>query len=126
MLDPIESEESKQSSGAVISSSGGLSLKLFGAFSARIADAPVVGLHLREGERLLAYLTLHAGQQISYRALAELFWPAEARGNVGIGGDFPNIRQAIRSLRVALGPESGRLASPARGVVRLDLTDADV
>jgi DNA-binding SARP family transcriptional activator len=104
----------------------GLSLRLFGAFSARVGGAPVAGLHLREGERLLAYLALHAGQQISYRAIAERFWPAEARGNVGIGGDFPNIRQAIRALRVALGQEAGRLASPARGVACLDLTGADV
>src|SRR5579871_6537670 len=103
-----------------------LRIRLFGVLEAHVQGVPVAGLRLREGERLLAYLTLHHGEEIAYRSLAQLFWPSEARVNIGATGDFPNTRQAIRALRQALGSEAHRLASPAKGIVSLDLTGAEV
>jgi len=104
----------------------GLSIKLFASLEATLDGRPLPGLHLREGERLLAYLVLQYGGKVSYRTLAQLFWPAEAELNIGFQGQFPNTRQAVRSLRQALGPEAVRLDSPAKGVVRFDLTGVDV
>lgn len=94
---------------------------MFGSFEALLDGAPVKGLHLREGERLLAYLALRQGLPVTYRALAQQFWPAEARVLPGEQGDFVNTRQAVRALRVALAGEAHRLASQGKSVVRLDL-----
>ena len=102
-----------------------LTLHLFGTFAVRRGDAPLPGLHLREGERLLAYLTLHAGQPVSSWELAKRFWPSEAQGSLDGQGDFPSVRQAIRSLRQALGADAGCLARPSRAAVRLDLTGVE-
>lgn len=104
----------------------GLCLRLFGPLEAQVDDASLPGLKLREGERLLALLTLLHGQDVSYRALAQRFWPSEARINEGMTGDFVNTRQAIRALRQALGTEAERLVSRGKGIVSLDLTGAEV
>ncbi|HLK60419.1 MAG TPA: AAA-like domain-containing protein [Chthonomonadaceae bacterium] len=104
-----------------------LTIRLFGRFAATLAGEPLPGLRLREGERLLAYLALHAGALISYRTLAEQFWPSEARQNDEYsGGDYPSVRQAVRALRMALGEEAWRLKSGGKGVVSFDVTDAEV
>jgi DNA-binding SARP family transcriptional activator len=103
-----------------------LTLRLFDRFEAMHADQSLPGLNLREGERLLAYLTLNAGQPIPYHTLAEQFWPGEARLVLDGSGDLASTRQAIRALRAALGPNEVRLTSPRKGVLLLDLTDADV
>src|SRR4051794_39004506 len=66
-----------------------LTLRLFGGFGGRIDDVPIGGLHLREGERLLAYLVLQHGAPQTYRSLARLFWPSEANQNEEYeGGDY--------------------------------------
>jgi DNA-binding SARP family transcriptional activator len=103
-----------------------LRVRLLGRFEAELLGAPVQGLHRREGERLLAYLTLHAGETLPYSALARLFWPSEVEANAGLSSDYPNTRQAVRALRQALGPEAAHLHSPSKGSVRFDLADADV
>ena len=105
-----------------------LTIHLFGAFRAERDGTPLFGLHLREGERLLAYFVLHNGEPVSTRELARQFWPAEARDNPGGEGDFPCVRQALRSLRQALGPDAERLTRPSRAVVRFDTAgiEADV
>ena len=107
--------------------SSALKLHLFGALEASIDNKPLTGLHLREGERLLAYLALRHGTPISYRQLAQQFWPSEAQQNDEYeGGDYPCTRQAIHSLRRALGLYAYRLASAGKGIIRLDLDGADV
>jgi DNA-binding SARP family transcriptional activator len=103
-----------------------LTLRLFDGFTATHAGRSLPGLNLREGERLLAYLTLSAGQPIPYQMLAEQFWPGEARLALDGSGDLASTRQAIRALRAALGPNEVRLISPRKGVLLLDLADADV
>ncbi len=104
-----------------------LTLRLFGALEASIDDKPLTGLHLREGERLLAYLALRHGQLVTYRQLALLFWPSEAQQNDEYaGGDFPSTRQGVRALRRALGDHEWRVESAGRGVIRFNLDDANV
>src|SRR2546421_261800 len=103
-----------------------LILRLFGPLEARLHGAPMEGLHLREGERLLAYLVLSGGAGVPYRELAERFWPAEARTAFGASGDFQNTRQAVRSLRVALGDQAFRLGGGGRSMVAFDASGADV
>ena len=93
-----------------------LTLRLFGKWEARSGDQPLAGLHLREGERVLAYLTLRAGTPVTYRQLAQQFWPGEAVQNDQYdSGDYPSTRQAIRSLRQALGGHAERLKSVGKG-----------
>ncbi len=103
-----------------------LTIRVLGEFEADISGVPVQGLHRREGERLLAYLTLRAGETLPYSLLAKLFWPSEAESNAGLSSDYPNTRQAVRALRLALGPEAARLNSPTKGSIQLDLVGADV
>ena len=103
-----------------------LTLRLFGEWEAHSDNQPLTGLHLREGERLLAYLTLRHDTPVTYRQIAQQFWPAEALQNAQYGGDYPSTRQAIASLRRALGDHAGRLTSVNKGVVQLDLAGANV
>lgn len=99
-----------------------LVIRLFGGFSVTRNGERIPGLHLREGERLLAYLTLHHSTPITYRTLAGLFWPSEARSE---SGEFPSTRQAIYALRQHLGDDAGILASVGKGVVQLNLDGVD-
>ena len=104
-----------------------LTLRLFGTLEARIDGAALPGLRLRDGERLLAYLTLHHGISHTYRDLARLFWPSEAQQNEDYeGGDFPATRQAVFALRRALGDHAWRLKRMGKGIVSFDVTAADV
>ena len=103
-----------------------LRIHLFGPFLALRKDTPLRGLHLREGERLLAYLVLRGGEPISAREVARLFWPSEARMMPLGQEDFPSVRQALYSLRQALGTEAFRLNRPHRGTIAFDLTGVSV
>ncbi len=105
-----------------------LTVYLFEAFRAERGSVPLAGLHLREGERLLAYFVLRNGASVTARDLAKQFWPAEAGMNTGSEGDFPCVRQALHSLRQALGADAYRVARPARSIVQFDVAgiEADV
>nr|WP_309694211.1 AAA-like domain-containing protein [Armatimonas sp.] len=99
-----------------------LTMRLFGGFSVTRDGVSVPGLHLREGERLLTYLALHHSTPMTYRTLAGLFWPSEARNE---SGEFPSTRQVIYSLRQHLGDDAGMLTSVGKGVVQLNLDGVD-
>ncbi len=103
-----------------------LAVRLFGPFAAWIGGEAVVGLHRREGARLFAYLILRAGEPVSYRELAERFWPSEAALGTAEARTFPNTRQAVHYLRVALGDHAYRLRSTGRGLLLFDLRGAGV
>lgn len=105
-----------------------LRIHLFGLFGVERGGAPLMGLRLREGERLLAYLLLHRENPVPYRKLAQLFWPSEARAVAGFSGEYRSTRQAIYVLRQTLGPDAARLVSEGKGLVRLDADglDADI
>lgn len=101
-----------------------LSLQVLGPFEARQNGHLIADLHQREGEHLLAYLAMHPGTDFSYRALATLFWPAEAR--IEGRNTFPSTRQAVYVLKKHLGEDGERLKSSGKGHVRLDLDGAQV
>ncbi len=103
-----------------------LKVRLFGRFGAWIGDDRILGLHRREGERLLAYLILHEGEPVSYRTLAQIFWPSEAVPGAVDYATFPSTRQAVHYLRLALGPHAHRLKTAGRGLILLDMRDTDV
>jgi AAA-like domain len=69
---------------------------------------------------------LHEGEPVAYRTLAQIFWPSEAVPDGLDGASFPGTRQAVHYLRLALGTHSHRLKSAGRGLVMLDLRDAEV
>src|SRR5437763_1436314 len=97
-----------------------LRIRLFGQFQTSVGGIPIPGLHAREADRILAYLAIRAGTEVTYRSLAEVFWPGEARAS-GVGaGDFPSVRQAMRTVRTALGDAASAIRSPAKGTVVLD------
>ncbi len=99
---------------------GNLVIRLFGPLCAERDNGPLPGLHRRAGYRLLAFLVLHHGEDVTYHMLAERFFPAEARAVAEYGGDHGSTRQAIQALRTALGPDSYRLRSAGKGIVRLN------
>jgi DNA-binding SARP family transcriptional activator len=101
-------------------------LRLFGRFAAELNGEPLTDLRLREGERLLAFLALHHGEDVSYQMLAQWFWPAEARHGDHELTLYRNTRQALFSLRRALGPEGERVMARGKGHVCLNLAGADV
>src|SRR5438094_7982 len=96
---------------------GKLAIRLFGPFEVRLKGRPAVGLQKREGERLLALLTLNHGHTVSSTALASALWPET--------GSLDSLRQSLAHLRQVLGEEGVRLQAP-RGSVTLDLSGADV
>ncbi|MDX1932351.1 MAG: AAA-like domain-containing protein [Capsulimonadales bacterium] len=97
-----------------------MAIQMLGGFSVSADGRPLDGLQRREGRRLLAFLILQRGEPVEYRTLAERFWPAEARSVAEFGGGYDSARQAIHSLRTALGPDAERLQSVNRGVLRFD------
>lgn len=103
-----------------------LKLALFGPVGVLRNGRPVSGLQQREGARILAYLALQRGHDVSYRRLTELFWPSEI--DVSGAGDSPSVRRALYSLRKSLAEHEACLERPQKGVVRLnvDLIDIDL
>jgi predicted ATPase/DNA-binding SARP family transcriptional activator/TolA-binding protein len=103
-----------------------LSIKLFGSLEAALDGNPLPGLHLREGRRLLSFLVMQHEEDVPYQAIARIFWPAEAHFTTGQLSQYHNTRQAIYSLRLALGSEAPRLVRTGRGVLRLELFGAEI
>ena len=103
-----------------------ITIQMFGEFKAFRESEKLKGLHLREGERLLAYLVLHGGSPVTSRDLAKRFWPFEAQGTLAGQTDFPSVRQAIFSLRQALEGEAALLSRPSKGSILLDVTGLKV
>lgn len=99
----------------------GLSIQLFGPFSARVRGEPLPPLRSRREQWLLALLVLRAGQEVERSWIAAMLWP-DSDERQGLS----SLRRALTDLRSALGPEAGRLASPTLRTLRLDLDGADV
>ncbi len=89
-----------------------LSLTLFGAFEARLGDAAIPDLQKRDGERLLALLTLQHGHPLKTELISERLWPAS--------GSLDSLHQAVSHLRRALAEHAWRLQSP-KGILLFDL-----
>ncbi len=71
----------------------------------------------RRHQALLAYLALHPSTTLSRDRLVGLFWPGSTEES-----GRANLRQALSSIRKALGPEAGELivASRDRVAIRRD------
>lgn len=94
-----------------------LEFRLFGAFEVRRNGQPLIGLHRRKGERLLAYLALRAGQWVETKKLAAEFW-----SDIPTDDPAANLRQSLTYLRQVLEAEAGCLESRV-GAVRLTLRE---
>jgi DNA-binding SARP family transcriptional activator len=95
----------------------GLTIKLFGIFEARLNGVLISDLQVREGERLLALLTLNQGYNQQGHILASTLWPET--------GSLDSLRASIAHLRNVLGDEASRLKTP-KGALFLDLAGVDV
>jgi predicted ATPase/DNA-binding SARP family transcriptional activator len=98
-----------------------LTLHLFGALRVLVRGEPLPRVRTRSVEWLLALLVLRHGRAVNRGWLAGTLWPESEERQA-----LQNLRHDLVSLRKALGPESGRIESPARDVLTLDLTGAEV
>ncbi len=92
-----------------------LVFRLFGGFEACHNGQPIGGLHLRQGERLLAYLILHSPRWVEKADLAKCFWSDRPVGDVD-----QNLRQSLSFLRQILQVDAVCLETRT-GAVRLIL-----
>src|SRR5205085_4545503 len=100
-----------------------LTLHLFGPMQVLIGSEPMPRLRARSIEWLLALLTLRHGRTVERSWLAGTLWLDSDEDQA-----LHNLRNALVHLRKALGCEGGRIQSPSRNALILDLTgvEADV
>jgi class 3 adenylate cyclase/DNA-binding SARP family transcriptional activator len=99
-----------------------LHLRLFGPLEVRLNGVPArSGRRSRKGEWLLALLIFRHGRDVERAWLAGLLWPDRPTSEA-----LALLRRELTDLRHALGPEGGRLHSPAARMLCLDLAGADV
>lgn len=102
-------------------SSAFLTLRLLGPFQAQIGDAPLPHSLARKERWLLALLALRAGRETERAWLAGLLWPESAEENALL-----YLRMSLTRLRRALSHEAGRILSPTRHTLALNVTGADI
>ena len=95
----------------------GLELRLFGPMEVRVGGQPLPRLRSRKGLWLLALLALRAGRDVEREWLSGTLWP-DFRDDAA----RRSLRQSLHDLRLALGPEAGRLSSESPRTLRLDLS----
>lgn len=98
-----------------------LTIRLFGPLRVTVCGAPLPRVRARSDEWLLALLVLRHGRAVSRSWLAGTLWPDSGESRA-----LQNLRNALVSLRKALGPEGGRLQTPAPELLALDLAGAEV
>src|SRR5438034_5245852 len=96
-----------------------LTIHLFGPLRVTVRGEPMPRVRTRSVEWLLALLTLRHGRAVPRTWLAATLWPASSSSQA-----LENLRADLVRLRKALGPESGRLQSPARDSLTLELAGA--
>jgi predicted ATPase/DNA-binding SARP family transcriptional activator len=92
-----------------------LELRLFGPFEARLHASASIAFPSRKAQWLLAYLALHADQEIARDRLAEIFWPDSEPQKA-----LFNLRQTLSQLRQALGPAAECLHAQGQQSLRLE------
>ena len=97
-----------------------LSLTLFGPMQVLVEGHPLPPLRSRKSLWLLALLTLRGGRPVEREWLAGTLWPEVTERRAAM-----NLRVVLSELRRALGSQGGRLQSPSRHTLSLDLDDAD-
>src|SRR5438552_7001020 len=98
-----------------------LEIRLFGPMAVRIGPCPLPRLRSRKGLWLLALLASRAGRHVERDWLAGTLWPDCSQAD-----SRRSIRQSLHDLRLALGPEAGRLTGEAPQRLRLDVCGAFV
>ena len=86
-----------------------------------VEGRPLPRLRSRKALWLLALLALRAGRPVEREWLADTLWP-----DVDPSRAAANLRVVLSELRRVMGSEDGRLRSPGRHTLSLDLTGADV
>src|SRR5688500_20314664 len=92
-----------------------LLIHLLGPFEARLHGQPLPRLHSRKVQWLLALLVLRHGREVERVWLAGTLWPDSSEE-----ASFASLRNSLKDLRRALGPEAGRLRSPTTRSLSLD------
>jgi predicted ATPase/DNA-binding SARP family transcriptional activator len=98
-----------------------LTIQLFGPLRVTVLGAPMPRVRTRSVEWLLALLTLRHGRAVQRSWVAGSLWPESGEARA-----LQSLRDDLVRLRKALGPESGRLQSPTRDSLTLDLAGAAV
>src|SRR5437879_101956 len=98
-----------------------LAIRLFGPFELRLNGSPFPRLRTRKGYHLLALLALRHGKEVERAWLAGTLWPDSSEPLAAA-----SLRECLKDLRHALGPEAHRLRSPSRHTLTLDLEGAEV
>lgn len=98
-----------------------LTIQLFGPLRVLVVGEPLPPVRTRSVEWLLALLVLRQGRAVDRSWLAGTLWPESEESKA-----LHNLRNALVSLRKALGSEGERLQSPSRDTLTLDLTGAAV
>lgn len=91
-----------------------LEVRLFGVPTFLRADGEAVALPGRKDRALLAYLAAHPEVELSRDRLVELIWPDAAEG-----AGRASLRQALSTIRKALGKDAGALIHSDRETVML-------
>jgi len=84
------------------------SVRLFGVLEIKIDEQPVTGLRTDKVRALLAYLLVERAHPHTREALAELLWPDQSPDAA-----LHNLRQALSTLRKALGGDGGSELGPS-------------
>src|ERR1051325_263904 len=98
-----------------------LTIHLFGPMRVLVHGAPMPRVRTRSVEWLLALLVLRHGRAVDRSWLASTLWPDSRESQAR-----QNLCSDLMHLRKALGPERGRIRSPARDSLTLDLEGAEV
>src|SRR5436309_9074535 len=96
-----------------------LRIHLLGPFEAHVHGKPLPRLHSRKVQWLLALLVLRHGRDVERVWLAGTLWPDSSEEAASA-----SLRNSLKDLRRALGPEAGRLRSPTTRSLCLDLEGA--
>lgn len=89
-------------------------MRVLGVPQFRRIDGSLVRIAERRHQALLVFLALHPGAPVSRDRLVDLFWP-----NAAAGAGRASLRQALSTLRRALGPEVAALVLATRDTVAL-------
>lgn len=98
-----------------------LEVLLFGSLSIQVGGDAAPRLRTRKEQWLLTLLLLHHDRALDRTWLANLLWPESTEPAA-----LHNLRRSLMNLRDVLGTEAGRLLTPGPGLLRLDVTAAQV
>src|SRR5690242_16270642 len=84
-----------------------MTLRLLGPFDVRLHGNLAPRFRSRKEQWLLALLALRHGAEVDRAWLAGTLWPDSSEAAA-----YASLRNCLKDLRRALGPQAGRLCSP--------------